>query len=174
MAAKTLADGKIKLLILPTRPANIKAPTVLELTATDVIDASCNILKSDYRISAADSQTVEEAALCEEGTAAAWGRSNYEGNVTSFRYFDPLKPGSVDTTGDQVFQALKNKGVTLWLVERETGKTYDQPIEAGDEVSIYEVQADNPQKPGNQTEGYIKRVHKLTVKAAAEHVAVAA
>lgn len=174
MVAKTLADGRIKVLLLVSAPADMKNPTVAELTGANVIDASCSILKSDYRLSATNSERVSEAALCEEGAAEAWGRSNYEGNLTSFRIFDAAKPGTADAEGDKVFQALKTKGVPIWVVERETGKDWDVAIEAGDEVSIYEVEPDNPQKPGSQTEGYIKRIHPLTVKRAEEHVTVVA
>ena len=61
----------------------------------------------------------------------------------------------VDVTGDEVYQALKTKGTEVWLVERETAKKSEEAWEAGDEVSVYRVLLDNPQKSSDRT-GYIK------------------
>ena len=114
MAVKTLADGHQRVVILAARPADPEAPTVTELNAG--IDASCRLLKSDYRISAAASDTIADAELCSTTNAQAFGAGNYEATFTSFRYFDPTNPGKYDPQGDEVFQALKEKGAGDILV----------------------------------------------------------
>ena len=152
---KALADGNIRVAILATRPADPNAPTVTELEAG--IDASCRLLKSDYRISAAASDTIADAELCSSTNAQAFGAGNYEGVLTPFRYWDSTDPGKHDTEGDVVFQALKSKGAVVWVAERATGLTYDTAWAAGQEVNVYELLLDNPTKPSDQG-GY----HKVT------------
>lgn len=171
MAVKTLADGHKRVTILAARPANPEAPTVTELAAG--IDASCRFLKSDYRISAAASDTIADAELCSTTNAQAFGAGNYEATFTSFRYFDPTNPGQFDPDGDEVFQALKEKGATVFIAERETGKEFKEAWAAGDEVSVYELLLDNPTKPSEQG-GYVKRTHVPAVQNAWEYGTVAA
>ena len=165
---KTLADARTRLAILTTKPVNPKAPTVTELNAG--IDASCRLLKSDYRLSPTASDTVPDTELCSEGNAVTFGASNYEGSVTPFWYLD--EDGKSDTTEDTVYQALKEKGTELWFVERE-GPRYDEPWATGDEVEVYNVITDNPQKPSDRA-GYIKRVVPLGVQTAELSAVVAA
>ena len=155
---KTLADGRTKLVALTAAPADPEAPTVAELTAG--VDLSCKILKSDYRLSATGSDTINEAELCSTGNAVTYGASNYEGTVTVFRYLDAT--GAPETGEDDAWDALKAKGTTLWLVERE-GPEYDSAWAAGDEVDVYEVVTDSPQKPTDRT-GFIKRTVPLGVQ----------
>ncbi len=70
MGLKSLADGKTKVTILPTRPADPKAITLTELEAG--IEASCAILTSDYNVGAATSESVDEKALCQTGNASTY------------------------------------------------------------------------------------------------------
>ena len=165
---KTLADARTRLAILTTKPANLSAPTIAELTAG--IDASCRVLKSDYRLSPVASDTVADTELCSEGNAVTFGASNYEGSVTPFWYLDST--GKSETTEDVVYQALKEKGSELWFVERE-GPRYDQAWAAGDVVEVYHVITDNPQKPTDRS-GYIKRTVPLGVQRADITAVVAA
>ena len=157
---KTLADAHTRLAILTTKPTNLAAIPVAALTAG--IDASCRILKSDYRLSPTASDTVPDTELCSEGNAVTYGASNYEGSVTPFWYLDAT--GKSETAEDVVYQALKEKGTQLWFVERE-GPRYDQAWAAGDKYEVYEVITDNPQKPSDRA-GYIKRVVPLGVQRA--------
>lgn len=157
---KTLADGRTRLVALLTEPAIPGAPTVAELTAGT--DLSCSVLKSDYRLSPVASDTVADTELCAEGNAVVYGASNYEGTITPFRYLDP--DGQPDATDDEPYDTLRTKGTYLWLVERE-GPKYDVPFAAGDEVEVYEVVTDNPQKPSDRA-GYIKRTIPLGVQRA--------
>ena len=165
---KTLADGRIALVALTTPPKDLKAPTVTELTAGERIE--CRINKQDYKLGATDSDTIDEQELCKSGSAKDFGPAQYEGSVTPFRYLDDK--GLADPENDVAWDMLKAKGTHLWLVERE-GPLYDAPFEAGQEVSVYEVNTDTPQKPDNRN-GYIKRIVPLAVLDARENVKVAA
>lgn len=168
-APRTLADGRIKLVAMTVRPKDLSKPTVSELSAG--VELSCRILKSDYKLGATASDTISgEALLCDTSNTAALGPSNFEGSITPFRYFD--EDGKADSENDVAWEALKEKGTLLWIAERE-GPMFDQEWAIGDEVSVYEVVTDTPQKPSDRG-GYIKRTVPLLVQAAAENVAVGA
>lgn len=164
----SLADGKIALYALQKKPKNIKAPTVTEITGGTRID--CFINKSDYKLGATGSSTINETALCKKGEGKAFGPTTYEGSVTPFWYVDTAgKPVSEEMT---TWDLLKTKGTTLWLVERE-GPEADAAVTEGDIVSVYEVVTDEPQPPSSRTEGYMKRIVPLAVMDAATNVSVA-
>lgn len=160
VAVTSLADGKVKLAILPVAPANPDAPTLTEATAG--LDVSCRIAKTPYTLGPTTSETVNDPALCSDVNATVYGASNYEGQIAPFRYFDS-ETGQVDVEGDEVYQALKTKGSEIWLIERDTGKKSTEPFEVGDEVSVYRVLLDNPKKPSDRT-GYTKRIIDLAVQ----------
>lgn len=170
-APKTLADGRIKLVLLSAKPANMKAPTLAELAAGK--DISCRITKADYRLSATGSETVDGTALCDEAAVNVFGASNFEGTLAPFRYYNPAKKGQADPDGDFAFQALKEKGATIWLVERNTGKKHEEEFEAGDEVSVYEAVPDNWQKPSDSG-GFQRRIVPLSITKAELNGTVAA
>ena len=157
---KSLADGRIKVVALPTRPEDPYKPTTAELNAG--VDISCRILSSDYSLGPTASDRIPEKELCKEGNANAIGASNYAGSVTPFRYFDETT-NQAHATEDEVYQLLKEKGTTLFLYERQTSKKSTDSFSSGDEVSGYEVVTDNPQKPSDMG-GYIKRVVPLEVQ----------
>lgn len=156
---KTLADAHIKLTFLTTRPEDLKALTVAELAAG--IDAECHILKSDFKLGPVASDTVSgEAPLCASGNAAALGASNYEGTVTVFRYLD--SDGKSDISEEVLFEALKEKGTTVWPVRRD-GPIHTQEWAAGDEYSAFEALTDNPQDPSDMS-GYLKKTIPLLIQ----------
>lgn len=157
---RMLADARTRVAVLTVEPADPRYPTVQELEAG--IDASCNIAKSDYRLSPTASDSINDPALCSEGNAPTWGASNYEGTVSVYRFLD--QDGATDPVGDTLYQALKVKGTTVWIVERE-GPRYDVAWADDDEVEVYEVITDNPQKPTDRS-GYIKRTIPLGVQRA--------
>lgn len=165
---KTLADGRIRFRILTTAPANPAAATAAEINAGLV--AECRVLKSDFRLSAVASDSIGDTELCSEGNATAFGASNYEGNMTPFRYLD--EAGDADPAGDVVWEAVKEKGTTFWAVVSE-GKPHSTDFATGDEYDLYEVITDTPQKPTDRS-GYIKRVVPLGVQRAYENKIVAA
>lgn len=168
-APRTLADGRVRLVFLPTLKGPA-APTVAELgSATDL---SCRVLKSDFRASPVASETISGMnALCETSNASAPGQSNYEVSLSVFRWFDPSKPGQKDALGDVAYQALKVKGTHGYLVKRETGKEYSEPFAEGDEVEVYEIVTDNPQSPTDPG-GFIRRTIPTFVQNAWVNAAV--
>lgn len=157
---KSLADGRTKLAVLATAPANPEAPTVTELTAG--IDASCRIAKTGYSLGPTTSETINDPELCVDVNATVYGASNFEGTLSVFRYFDDTT-SQVDEAGDEVYQALKTKGTEVWLVERESAKKSTENWAAGDEVNVYRALLDNPQKSSDRT-GYIKNVVNLAIQ----------
>lgn len=165
---KTLADQKIRLTFLTTKPVDPKAPTVTELEAG--VDLSCSIMKSDYALGATGDQTISEAALCEPGAGSDMGATDYSASVTVFRMLDDA--GKSDLEEDVAFQALRVKGTKGWLVERE-GPRYDAPWAAGQEVEVYAVTTGSVQKPSDRSSGYIKRTIPMGVQNAWVDAAVA-
>lgn len=156
---KTLADQKIRLTWLTTKPVDPTAPTATELEAG--VDLSCSIMKSDYQLGATGDQTISEAALCEPGAGNDMGATDYAGTVTVFRMLDD--EGKADLEEDTGFQALKVKGTKGWLVERE-GPRYDVAWADGQEVETYEVTTGSVQKPSDRSAGYIKRTIPMGVQ----------
>ena len=147
---RVLADGKTKFTILTTKPADPAAPTAAELNAG--IDLSCKVLASDFEFGPTDSETIDEAALCDEGAASAYGRSNYAAGFTLWRYF--LEAGGVDPSEDAGFEAVKVKGATLWGYKRMTDKPATDDWETGDEITFgAEFTNDHPQA---QSGGWMK------------------
>lgn len=153
---KSLADGKIKLTLLTEPPADPANPTATELNAG--IDIQCNILKSDFRLSATASDTVADTELCADGNAVVFGASNYEGTMTVFRYFD--ETGAVDPAADTAFAAAREKGTPLHLAMRENGRKHDVDWTSAEEGEYWHVISDEPQMPSDRG-GYIKRTIPL-------------
>jgi hypothetical protein len=169
--ARSLADGHIKFIICTTKPDNPALPTVAELAAG--IDASCNILASDFTWGATDSDKVAEKALCTINNANALGASNYNGGLTPFRYFD-TSTKLVDATADAVFAALKVKGTTAWGYARKSAKLSTAAVTVGDELYLgAEFATDSPQAPSDQG-GWIKFRVPLEIQNAYEFITVAA
>lgn len=166
--AKTLADGRIALWALTTKPKDITKPTVSEINAGKKI--SCRIMKSDYALGADSDTEITEQEMCKTGEGKAPGPTSYAGNITVFRYLD--EGGKPVVADDFVWDLIKKKGSTIWLVERE-GPDEAGPLEIGDIVSVYEVVLGTPTKPSDRFAGYIKRTAKLNIMDAAEDVAAA-
>lgn len=168
---RSLADGHLKFTILTTKPADPAAPTAAELNAG--IDASCAILASDFNWSPADSDKINEKALCTEGNANAIGASNYTTGITLFRYFDATTKNA-SATEDEAFAALKEKGTTVWGYARETAKKSTEDWDDDDEIYLGgEVTTDLPQKPQDQG-GWTKRRVPMEMQNAYDNITVAA
>lgn len=165
--AKTLADGRIALWALTAKPKNLAKPTVIEIQGGKNI--SCRILKNDYALGAESDTEINEQEMCKKGEGKAPGPTTYAGNITVLRYLDEAgKPVADD---DFVWDLIRKKGTTIWLVERE-GPDEAKDIENGDIVSVYEVVLGTPTKPSDRFAGYIKRTAKLNIMDAAEDVTV--
>lgn len=167
---KSLADGHKKLTILTAEPADPAAPTAAELNAG--IDVSCEVLASDFVWTAGDSDKFAEAALCETSNANSLGRDNFSAGLTFFRAFDAAT-GAVEVSEESGYQALKEKGTTVWGYLRENGKLATAVWATGDEIDLgLKVLSDRPQMPSNGG-GYIKRRIPLEPQAGWQGIAVA-
>lgn len=176
---RSLADGKTKYTILLEPPADPAAPTVEELEAG--IDASCEVLASDFTWGATDSDKVQEKALCDENNANALGPSNYEAGVTAFRYFLAETPGEPEliepansAPDDSSFEALKGKGVTFWGYARKTSKKSTDPWEDGDEIYLGAEAITDETQPPSDLGGYIKWRHPMEIQRAYPWISVGA
>ena len=169
---RSLADGRTKFVILTSKPADPTSPTATELNAG--IDASCNILSSDFSFGAAASDKVNEGALCEDTNAQTSGRSNFVTGFTVFRYFDASTGESDSAGGDDVFQAVKVKGTTLWAYARRTSKKSSEVFADGDELYLgAEIVTDNLTPPSDMG-GWIKWRQDADVQAGYPFITVAA
>lgn len=157
---KTIAEERIKLVALTTKPANVLSPSVAELNAVGAVDLSCKVLFSDFRLSPVASDTVNEPALCEGGNSAAPGKSNYEGSLTLFRFLDT--DGQPSATEDTAWDLMKTKGTELYLYKR-VGPKYSEAFAAADKVEYFHVLTDLPQDPTDLS-GYIKKTVPLFVQ----------
>jgi hypothetical protein len=151
--ARSLADGHRKVAILTTAPSNPNAPTVAELNAG--IDATSRILASDWTFGMTDSDKVAEKSLADINNINALGASNAQAGATIFRYYD-TGTGAPDATGDALFTALKTKGTTVYIYERESGKVATAAWATGDIALGMQILTDEVQKPADAG-GYIKR-----------------
>ena len=145
MGVRVLADKKHKLTILTTKPADEANPTVAELNAG--IEACLKVAAEGFQHTAADSTTVEFKALCGD-REQVYTDSNFTQAMTVVREY--LAEGGIDPTGDELFEALKTRGVTVWTYGRLTDKPATDPWEAGDEFYLgTRATPDHPQVPDN-------------------------
>jgi len=151
MGARVLADGKTKFTILTTKPANPAAPTATELNAG--IDLSDDVLTSDFSFGATDSDKVAEKALGSSGNANAIGASNYQAGFTLWRKF--ATAGGFDATDEAGWEAVKEKGSTVWAYARQMDKDAAAAWASADEIYLgAEITTDTPQRTDGT--GFIK------------------
>ena len=165
---KTLADGNTRVYLLATKPADINAIKLSELTAAApaVRNMSGNILSSDFDLGPTGSDTIDEKALNARGNAQVFGLTNYGGGMSVFRYYDAAT-GLPDATDDWAWTACKTKGGTLYLVVIEDGKAGTAAPVVGEEYCYYELIVDHP-KRGDRT-GYQKDRVEGAVQVSALH-----
>ena len=159
----SLADGRIKLSIMSVKPADPYHPSIEELEAG--IDAAMRILSSDFSLGPVASDTVDEKPVGAEGNKKVLTTSNFEANMTPFRYFDgqgKAETGAAGEIGDAVFQALKVKGSRVWVAKRFTSKKSIDAWATGDEVEVYELVTDNASDA--EATGYIKKRVPVSVE----------
>lgn len=168
MAIRSLAEGRIKLTLLTTKPANPAAPTAAELNAG--IDASCKVTKDGFRWTMTDSDTIDDAPLCVTGKAVAPGPDNYDLAIQIYRYW--LVAGGADPAEDVLYDALKTKGTTMWGYVRITDKLGTENWVAGEEIHLgVEFWNDWPQHVDG---GWIKLRVPLRANQGWPHITVAA
>lgn len=153
--ALTLADGRVKLTILTSAPADLAAITLTELAAG--LNAGPWVNKPDFRMSPTDSDTVTDQPLSQAGNAKTFGNSNYDARMTTLR--DLATTGLPEAAGDLVHKAVATKGTRVWLVRR-TGPLETVDWADGDPYDVAEVITDEPQQPSDLG-GYVKNVIPL-------------
>ena len=168
---RVLAEQKISLRVLTDYQGSINEIPLDAIMSGK--EASCRAVAADTRFSPTDSDTLSDAALCEPANAQSLGASNYEGRLGLYRYADEEDPGQHSEQYDDVFQALKKKGTSATIVVRDLGKDWDAEWEAGDEIEVYQVVTDHPQKPQDRT-GYQKVIIPMPVRDANLHAKVVA
>ncbi len=156
---KSLADEHIALVEFAAPPADIEAITEEEWDAAEPLQ--CRIM--DFRLSPVASDTVQQSELCVATNAQVPTKSNYEGNITIFRYLDA--DGIPDPANDVAFDSFRLKGTTHYLGVRQ-GPEHDAAAEDGQEYSYYEVIQDTPGDPTDR-DGFIRKEVQLYVQKAA-------
>lgn len=148
---KYLADGKRKIVLLSTRPADIDAITVAEATAgTDLSDFTL----TTSVIGPTGSDTFNEKVWSSRGNSEDFGPSNFAGNnLVIHRYYDETTK-QPDPTDDAAWAALKTKDTTIRLLVRESAKDSAEAFTAGDEYRYMEYKTDDPQNQSG--DGYQK------------------
>lgn len=160
---RTFAEQNRKITVLTAPPTEaLDALTVATLEAG--MDASCRVTQENTRFAATASETLNQPAVCEPSSASVPARSNFEATMGVFRYFNEESPGAADPMGDVLFQAAKIKGTPLYVVERLSGKKWDEAWSAGDEYSVFAVTTDNWQRQSDPHAGYIHVTIPLTVQ----------
>lgn len=165
---RSLAIGAVKVGFLATDPADPAALKVTELAAA--LDFSDSILKSGYALGATGADKVSEPSLKSKVNNSIPGASNYDANITFFRYLD--EDGKSVPGEDLPFVTFTGKGVHGYFVER-VGPKSETPWTVGDVVDVYEVISDDPQ-PAKDFTGYVKFVQPFHVQDAHQRVTLAA
>ncbi|WP_029135324.1 phage tail tube protein [Nakamurella lactea] len=128
--------------------ADIKAPTVTELTAA--VDITCYVLKN-YEVRADASDTTDESAVCDSAAGAVPTRKKYTGNLPLFRDF--ASTGLPDTTD---LLAVFHEDYPQGYFIRRVGKPQETAFAATDVLDIYHFSGDVPQIQGGTGEGFLK------------------
>ena len=148
---KTLADGKRKIVLLSSRPADIDAVSAAEGNAGD--DISDYVLTTSV-IGPSGSDTFNEKVWSSRGNVEDFGSSNFaSNNLVIHRYFDATT-GQAHATDDATWTALKTKGTLVRILVRSSGKDSSAAFAAGDEYRYMEYITDDPQDQSG--DGYQK------------------
>lgn len=110
MTVKSLADYGKRFYIATTKPAHPAHPTAAEFAA--MLDASCKVAREGFSWTPADSDTVDDPALCSTSKAVAPSYDNAELGFMVYRYW--LDAGGADPAEDELFAAVMTKGTVLW------------------------------------------------------------
>lgn len=152
----TLAKGrrKIGFLAAADAPASWSAIS-LATEATNIVELTCQVARSDFTLGFTDSDKVDDAPLCTVSNVQALDADNFEAKMSVYRYIDTA--GKFGTK-DSAWTALGKKGVRGWLIERvEPLALASVDWAVGDKIKAFPVVTDNPQQPTDLT-GYVKRI----------------
>lgn len=124
----TPSDGNIKT-VLVSAIADPAAPTVTELTGASVEDISCYLTKDGFALTV-DQATITDERLCSTQVFGKPGTKTYGLTLTGI---DNTNSDFAST--DNVLVDTLVEGASMFLVRRR-GKAFDEPIEAGDMVTV--------------------------------------
>ena len=148
--ARMLSRGRTKVAVLTAEPADPAAPTVTELAAG--IDAADLIPSSMWNWTVGDPTTEDDTPLSSEADQEVPVADTYDLSFGVYRGY--LAAGGVDPTGDALFEAVKERGTTLWIYARKTDKLSTEAWAASDEIYLGgEVTTSSPKDVEG---GYIK------------------
>ena len=131
--------------------ANLKAPTVAEVTAG--INITCLITAANYSFGITGNAEIKDPAMCDKIDASDPGIATVVAEADFFRF-----KNAIDDTGWSTFTG---KDIYGFLVER-TGQIADgedqetAPVKAADEVKVAAVITHDPQTLSPSTAGYEK------------------
>ena len=106
---------------------------------TDATNLSCAVV-AGYTLNPVKSTTDSTKSICDEATVENPASVNYEGNFTFFREGDAA---DLTSAYARAFEAFRNAGARGYWVRR-TGKKNMVPVTAGDTVSSFLFESDEP------------------------------
>lgn len=129
----TPADGNIKTVLVPA-VADLAAPTLTELTATEAIDISCYLTRGGFALTV-DEQTIPDERECDTIVRSAPGTINPSLEVTG-----------IDNTNTEFAETANKLAEALtkhspWVAVRRRGKAFDADFAADDVVSVTSFRA---------------------------------
>ena len=154
---RTLADGRMKWMVLTAKPATPAALKVADLASA--VNVGDKATKSGTYIRGAASDTSEATHFNSTVKGTALGQSNYAGQIEPYMYLDPTT-GIPDATDNALYALFAVKGTTLYVFERR-GPVESVANASGQPYVLYEVQVDSAQQP-EQT-GLMRDVFPLSV-----------
>jgi len=148
------SDGRRKLVLLATTPADIDAIPVASATAgTDISDWT---LKSSMVNVSSGSDTFDASVWSSRGNATAFGASNMDGNFLIIHREYDASDSQPDATLDATWASVKTKGTTLRFLTRNSAKLSGEAFTAGDEYRYAEYVTDDPIAESPDDGSYIK------------------
>lgn len=166
---ETMSKDKTRIAVLTIEPADPEFPTKEELNAG--LRADNRVLRSDFQFSAADPTTFTEPAVSSPLEVEIPDQRKYVSKLTLWRYFD-TETGNADLDDDELFQAMKVDGTTLWQYARRNGKLADEPWDDDDEIYLgAKIVTGSPQQPTDLA-GYVKVTIPTFVREAWEYTSV--
>jgi len=148
------SDGRRKLVLLASTPADIAAIAVATATAgTDISDWT---LKSSMVNVPSGSDTFNASVWSSRGNATAYGASNLDGNFLIIHREYDASDKQPDATADATWESVKAKGTVLRFLTRNSAKLSGTAFTAGDEYRYAEYTTDDPIQEGPDDGSYIK------------------
>jgi|SRR5690554_9697 len=149
------ADGSVKVLWVP-EIADLLAPTVAELTASEVIDLSCYLADDGWQPST-DEQVSTDDRLCSRQTYERVGRHTEQLDIVYVYQGQDLSAAD-----NKAFATLRYREhgyiVSRW------GADYEIPIASGDLVDIIPAECGRQRKQAPEANGRLRIQQKIFIR----------